>query len=415
LRGQRQSGDNAVHGFSACPHRLMTTFYDILRIKPRASPDTIEVAYRKLLDRYDPDKHQALPADAGTRVRHIMAAYFVLSDPAKRHQYDARLAEKFPPPQGADAEPAIPRRSAPPRAAPQSTRIISLTPSAALAALPYAGFGRRYTAVALDVFIILVPLLVVGALLTGASGIRLDDQPNRGIAGGAGALCFVILFWIYNAVQISGSHRSTWGMRALLVQVVDANTLTRVEFARATRRYFVSLISALLFFIGYLIQPFTKRRQALHDIVADTVVLASGRLSTAALAVLTVLGIAIPLTGVIAAVGLPAYREYALRSEIGEALDIGEGAKKAVESYYRTNRSVPLTLATANAPQPPAHARYQLSFDPGSGLIVIKFDPLLSDKTIMYAPGLDQHGDLSLLCVNQGVPAKYLRGCNSNQ
>lgn len=392
----------------------MTTFYDILRIKPRASQETIEVAYRKLLDRYDPDKHKALPANAGTRVRHIMAAYFVLSDPAKRQQYDARLAEKFPPPQTIGAELAIPCRSAPPRAAPLSARSLSVTPSSALP-LVYAGFGRRYVAVMLDVFIIFVPLLVVGALLTGAIGIRLDEQSNWSIASGVAAVCFVILFWIYNAVQISGSHRSTWGMRALLVQVVDANTLTRVEFAKVTRRYFVSLISALLFFVGYLIQPFTKRRQALHDIVADTIVLASGKLSAAAVAVLTVVGIAIPLTGVVAAVALPVYQEYVLRTEIGEALDIGEGAKKAVETYYRTNRSVPATLAAANAPQPPARARYQLSLDPASGLIIIKFDPLLSDKTIMYAPGLDPHGDLSLLCVNQGVPAKYLRGCNSNQ
>jgi uncharacterized RDD family membrane protein YckC len=268
-------------------------------------------------------------------------------------------------------------------------------------------------AVVLDAFIIIVPLLALGALLTGALGVSLDDQSNWGMVSGAAALCFLILFWLYNAVQISGSHRSTWGMRALLVQVVDANTLRRVEFAKATRRYFVSLISALLFFIGYLIQPFTKQRQALHDIVADTVVLATGKLSAAAVAVLTVLGIAIPLIGIVAAVGLPAYQEYALRTEIGEALDIGEGAKKAVGDYYRTNRSVPATLAAAKAPRPPADARYQLNLDPASGLIVIKFDPLLSDKTIMYAPGLDQHGDLSLLCVNQGVPAKYLHGCNN--
>jgi len=390
----------------------MTTFYDILRIRTRASAETIEVAYRKLLERYDPDKHEALPADAATRVRHIMAAYFVLSDPAKRQHYDTHLAKKFPPSGSGGAEVPEPWRSTPSRAAPLSPRIICPAPSCA-PALDYAGFGRRYVAVTLDVFIVLVPLLVVAALLTRAVGIRLDDQANWRVASGAAAVCFVILFWIYNAVQISGSHRSTWGMRALLVQVVDANTLSRVAFAKATRRYFVCLVWALPFFAGYLIQPFTKRRQALHDIVADTVVLASGKLSAAALVALTVLGLAIPLIGVVAAVGLPAYHDYALRTEIGQALAIGEGAKRAVESYYRTHRSVPATLAAANAPRPPVLARYQLSLDPASGLIVIRFDPLLSDKTIMYAPGLDQQGDLSLLCVNQGVPAQYLRGCSN--
>jgi uncharacterized RDD family membrane protein YckC len=279
----------------------------------------------------------------------------------------------------------------------------------------YASFGRRYAAATLDLLLVAVPLLVVGILLTSALGVTIDDQADRVWESILAAFCLITLFWIYNALLISGSYRSTWGMRALMLQTVDAHSLAQIDFTTATRRYFASLLSALVFFIGYLIQPFTKRRQALHDMMAGTVVLTTGKASVPLVAILTVLGIAVPAAGAAAVIALPAYQDYAVETEIAEAVKIADAAKTAVEAYYRANRAVPATLAAAGAPQPAANARYLLSLDPASGLIIVKFNlPPVSDKTIMYAPGLDQQGNLSLLCVNQGVPPKYLRGCNSN-
>ncbi|MYA79205.1 MAG: RDD family protein, partial [Acidobacteriia bacterium] len=47
----------------------------------------------------------------------------------------------------------------------------------------------------------------------------------------------------------------------------------RISFLRATGRFFVKLLSAMLMMIGYLIQPFTEKRQALHDMMAGCLVL----------------------------------------------------------------------------------------------------------------------------------------------
>ena len=44
----------------------------------------------------------------------------------------------------------------------------------------------------------------------------------------------------------------------------------RISPARAVGRHLATLLSSTIFFIGYLIQPFTRKRQALHDIIAST-------------------------------------------------------------------------------------------------------------------------------------------------
>lgn len=65
-------------------------YYEILQVHPRAEPEVIEAAYRRLARLYHPDVSRR--PDAGERMRQINLAYEVLSDPQKRRAYDAARA-----------------------------------------------------------------------------------------------------------------------------------------------------------------------------------------------------------------------------------------------------------------------------------------------------------------------------------
>jgi len=69
-------------------------FYQLLDVPPDATPEQIKAAYRIQVQLYHPDRLQGagdkVRAYAEERLKKINAAYTILSDPAKRRDYDAR-------------------------------------------------------------------------------------------------------------------------------------------------------------------------------------------------------------------------------------------------------------------------------------------------------------------------------------
>lgn len=64
--------------------------YDTLGVAKDASPEDIKAAYRRLAQRYHPDKnHGEAAAGAAAMFLDVQKAYEVLSDPERRAQYDA--------------------------------------------------------------------------------------------------------------------------------------------------------------------------------------------------------------------------------------------------------------------------------------------------------------------------------------
>jgi uncharacterized RDD family membrane protein YckC len=88
---------------------------------------------------------------------------------------------------------------------------------------------------------------------------------------GHGLILFPFLPWIYEAIMLSSEQQATLGKMAMGIMVTDLAG-RRITFARATGRHFAKWISALILGIGFLMAAFSEKKQALHDMMAETLV-----------------------------------------------------------------------------------------------------------------------------------------------
>jgi uncharacterized RDD family membrane protein YckC len=155
------------------------------------------------------------------------------------------------------------------------------------ASLPYGGFWARFVASVVDGLILVIPFwLVVFALIFmfGGFGMMLHRNPVDPRAAAAflapmfmlfflGMLAFVVLEWLYFAIMESSERQATFGKSVMSLRVTDYEG-QRISFGHATGRFFAKIISGLIpFAIGYIMAGFTEKKQALHDLIAGTLVL----------------------------------------------------------------------------------------------------------------------------------------------
>jgi len=69
----------------------------------------------------------------------------------------------------------------------------------------------------------------------------------------------------------SSNKQATLGKQALGIKVTTLDSQP-ISFAQATVRYFAKYLSTLIFLIGYIMVAFTDKKQALHDMLAKTLV-----------------------------------------------------------------------------------------------------------------------------------------------
>ncbi|HTV83811.1 MAG TPA: RDD family protein [Dyella sp.] len=182
----------------------------------------------------------------------------------------------------------------PPAAAPVSAYSAHAAPQPS-ATVSYAGFWKRVLAYLIDAFVLYFPF----SLLEIPFGMRkayvaLNQQVlSAGTDFQAAMTAYqhfyveqwpyflttMVVGWLYFAVCESSSWQATIGKLALGMRVTDLNG-GRISFARALGRYGGKLISSFMLCVGFLLVAFTQRKQGLHDMLANTLVV-NGRATDA--------------------------------------------------------------------------------------------------------------------------------------
>lgn len=132
----------------------------------------------------------------------------------------------------------------------------------------YASFWQRLVATFVDNFLLRIAGIVIGIVVAMTASRQFANSDAFGAV-----LIVVGLFinMLYFGFFEGSSKQATPGKMAMSLIVTDLNG-NPAGAGRCMLRYVASLLSTVLLLIGYLIQPFTPRKQALHDLICGTLV-----------------------------------------------------------------------------------------------------------------------------------------------
>lgn len=140
----------------------------------------------------------------------------------------------------------------------------------------YAGFWKRLCAVIIDTIILSVVNGIVMVVAGGAVGASLAFA-GKDVTSSVVLITIVsYLFsftsnWLYFTLMEASAKQATVGKMALGIVVTDEHG-GRISFGKANVRYWSKIISSIILFVGYIMAAFTDKKQALHDIIAGTLV-----------------------------------------------------------------------------------------------------------------------------------------------
>ena len=116
----------------------------------------------------------------------------------------------------------------------------------------YASLGRRFLALVLDGIILAIPALMLSMLIPFFGGL--------------------LAYFLYAPIFESSDLRATPGKYLVGIEVVDLNG-QRLPFRAALLRNIIKAISTALLFLGFILALFSERKQTVHDLIAESLVI----------------------------------------------------------------------------------------------------------------------------------------------
>jgi uncharacterized RDD family membrane protein YckC len=188
-------------------------------------------------------------------------------------------------------------RTASPHTTPDAGEPVHTLPEPpGLTALPtaaYAGFWLRFIAFVIDLILLFIPLTVIVGFLAVGMGLSVaveQVQPGESLEAltallGSGFILAVLLIMIvgsglYFALFECSPLQGSLGKKILGLYVTDTAG-KRISFGRASGRFFAGKFVALgvpglgiiYFILSCIFAGLTPRKQALHDMIADCLVM----------------------------------------------------------------------------------------------------------------------------------------------
>jgi len=133
--------------------------------------------------------------------------------------------------------------------------------------------------------------------------------------------------------------------------------------------------------------------------------------------------IVVAIIGILAAIAIPAYQNYTIRSQVTEGLSLADGWKTSISEYYAQNGAFPTCSTTAAAGKAGCIAitgatsgKYVSSVvvnvtAPGGQIGItygVQANAKLSALVLDLTPGLDANQDVIWVCGKAPIPATVL-------
>ncbi len=145
----------------------------------------------------------------------------------------------------------------------------------------YAGVWRRFFATVIDEFLYSVVYFLWLIILFPQKGLSFYESFVSMLYEGQFMwfmfqyiLFPLVALWLYNTLFECSSMQGTLGKALLGIKVTDTRG-DRLSFLKAASRCLCKVIVTPLSIVGFFMAFFTKKKQALHDVIAGTVVVES--------------------------------------------------------------------------------------------------------------------------------------------
>jgi uncharacterized RDD family membrane protein YckC len=159
----------------------------------------------------------------------------------------------------------------------------------------YAGFWYRFIAWIIDrILLSVVGWIIIGPILAAigvASHFSITDFQDvedlgslvaiLGAMFGVALVVHALIHLFYHALFEASKYQGSVGKMALGIIVTDVAG-QKLDFGKAFVRNLCKYISGLTLYVGYIIAGFTDKKQALHDLIAGTLVVRKPQAEVAA-------------------------------------------------------------------------------------------------------------------------------------